>query len=155
MPVKVHYDDNLYYVQSIMRTIEAGLRLDIDLEYFYDKILEDIFFVEATINRTHMELRDNPIQINRVDHLRALRRASLAFTVFLDKLVARDFRVSGRFQMYFEKFTRTVEEQQKLRELVDSQLDQLDPDGEQEELVSSEEFGFLLADSPEDEKPKT
>ncbi len=151
MPVKVHYDDNLYYVQSILRTVEAGLRLDIDLEYFYDKILEDIFFVEATINRTHMELRDNPTQINRVDHLRALRRASLAFTVFLDTLIAHGFRVSGRFQMYFEKFTRTLEEQKKLRDMVDGQLDQLDPDDEQEELVSSEEFGFLLADTDDEE----
>ena len=59
MSVKVHYEDNLFFLHSILRTLESGLRLDIDPEYFKDKILEDIFFIDASLMRTFSALKEN------------------------------------------------------------------------------------------------
>ncbi len=150
MSAKVHYEDNLFFVQSILRTIEAGLRLDIDPEFFYDKILEDIFFVDATISRAFSELKDSTFVINRIAHLRSVRRTSSAYSVFLDRLQSETTGFSRAYSTYHEKFAATLDDHLQLRRQIDSLLDELDPEDEQTELVSSQEYGFLLAEQVQD-----
>lgn len=150
MSAKVHYEDNLFFLQSILRTVEAGLKLDIDPEFFHDKILEDIFFVHASITRTFSDLKESTHVINRTANLRAVRRSSAAYSQFLDRMLAAQSDFALRYQPYREKFAGTLDEHRELRQVVDGLLDQLDPEDEQAELVSSEEYDYLLAGDDHD-----
>jgi hypothetical protein len=145
MASKVHYEDNLFFLHSILRTIESGLRLDIDPEYFRDKILEDIFFIDAALMRTFSSLKDNQFLINRVSYVRSLRRTVVAFSDFLDRVTTGDMPFSAALEAYREKLLSTSTMYHRTRKEIDTLLDQLEPDDEAQDVVSSEEYGFLLA----------
>ena len=44
MQQPIRFEENLYFVNEHINTIESGLALKIDSHIFFDKIVEDIFF---------------------------------------------------------------------------------------------------------------
>jgi hypothetical protein len=150
MASKVHYEDDLFFLHSILRTVEAGLRLDVDQEFFQDKILEDIFFIDATLMRLFSSLKENPYLINRITYLRSLRRTIVAFADFLNQFVRGDLGFHAAANAYTERLTAAIHSHENVRREIDLVLDQEDADEENSALVSSEEYGFLLA-SDDDE----
>lgn len=149
MASKVHYEDDLFFLHSVLRTVEAGLRLDVDQEFFHDKILEDIFFIDATLMRLFSSLKDNPHLINRVTYLRSLRRTIVAFSDFLSQFVRGDLGFQAAADAYNERLTAAAYSHQNVRREIDLILDQEDSDEETAAVVSSEEYGFLLASDEE------
>jgi hypothetical protein len=150
MASKVHYEDDLFFLHSILRTVEAGLRLDVDHEFFQDKILEDIFFIDATLMRLFSSLKENPYLINRITYLRSLRRTIVAFSDFLSQFVRGDLGFHAAADAYTERLTAAVHSHENVRREIDLILDQEDADEEPAALVSSEEYGFLLASDDDD-----
>lgn len=151
MPAKIHYEDNLFYLHSILRTVESGLRLDIDPSLFRDKILEDLFFVDSMIMRMYSSLRENDRLIQRTTYLRSLRRTAGAFTLFLDRLLAGDPPFEHAFEPFFEKLERVRAQHAAVRREIDELLDRVDPDEETENTISSAEYNILLAGDPQSE----
>ena len=147
MASKVHYDDNLFFIHSILRTVSAGLKLDIDPEYFKDKIVEDIFFIDAILMRTFSSLKDNTYLINRFTYLRSLRRTVTAFTEFLETVGASSVGFSDTLSAYHDKLDSTLRAHLRIIREIDAMLDQEDMDEETVDVVSSQEYGFLLADA--------
>lgn len=145
MSVKVHYEDNLFFLHSILRTLESGLRLDIDPEYFKDKVLEDIFFIDATLMRTFSALKENGFLIHRASYLRSLRRTVRAFTDFLVTLTAGELGITGVVEAYHDRLGSTLSAHQRVIREIDAMLDHLEPDDEATDVVSSQEYDFLLA----------
>ncbi len=152
MPAKIHYEDNLFFLHSILRTIEAGLRLDIDPELYRDKILEDVFFVDAMVMRVFVSLRENERLINRTGYLRSLRRTVTAYSAFLDRLLVGPTVFGGAFAPYRDKLESARQEHQALRREIDALLDKEEPDEETWNTVSSEEYSYLLAGDPRSEE---
>ena len=151
MSVKVHYEDNLFFLHSILRTLESGLRLDIDPEYFKDKILEDIFFIDASLMRTFSALKENGYLINRAAYLRSLRRTVRAFADFLLRLNDGELGVPEIVNAYQERLASTLTTHQRVIRDIDGMLDHLAPDEEASDVVSSEEYDFLLAGGAEED----
>jgi hypothetical protein len=152
MSVKVHYEDNLFFLHSILRTLEAGLRIDIDAEYFKDKVLEDVFFIDSTLLRTFSSLKENGFLINRVSYLRSLRRTVRGFTDFLSRVTSGTLGGREIVDAYHARLTATLDEHQRVLREIDAILDQLEPDDEAEDVVSSREYDFLLSGSDDDEE---
>lgn len=150
MASKVHYEDNLFFLHSILRTVESGLRLDVDQEFFQDKILEDIFFIDATLMRLFSSLKEKPYLISRVTYLRSLRRTIVAFSDFLNQFVRGDLGFPVAADAYTERLTAAIHSHENVCREIDGILDQEDADEETAALVSSEEYGFLLASDEED-----
>ncbi|MEX2444399.1 MAG: hypothetical protein WD492_12385 [Alkalispirochaeta sp.] len=150
MASKVHYEDDLFFLHSILRTVESGLRLDVDQEFFQDKILEDIFFIDATLMRLFSSLKENPYLINRITYLRSLRRTIVAFSDFLSQFVRGDLGFHTAANAYSERLTAAAHSHENVRREIDLILDQEDSDEDTAALVSSEEYGFLLASDEEE-----
>ena len=146
MASKVHYDDNLFFIHSILRTVAAGLKLDIDPEYFKDKIVEDIFFIDAILMRTFASLKDNTYLINRSAYLRSLRRTVTAFVEFLDTVEGDRAGLADSLSAYHNKLASTLHAHNHILHEIDAMLDQEELDEETVDVVSSQEYGFLLAD---------
>ncbi len=149
MGAKVHYEDNLFFLHSILRTIESGLRLDIDPEYFKDKILEDVFFIDATLMRTFSSLKDNAFLINRASYLRSLRRTLRAFIDFLASVNAGKLEAAAILEAYRDRLESSMETHQRTIREIDAILDSLEPDDEASKVISMEEYGFLLSRTEE------
>lgn len=150
MPVKFHYEDNLYFLHSMVRTIDAGLRLDVDAEYFRDKILEDIFFIDATLLRIYSSLKENALLVNRTGHLRSLRRTIAAFTGFLQRLLEGEMTLGDLVESYRSKLSATLHTQERVRSELDVALERNPADEETSDTISSQEYGFLLAGGDEE-----
>ena len=156
MASKVHYEDNLYFLHAILRTIEAGLRLDIDTAFFRDKVIEDLFFVDESLMRTFTSLTDNEHLINRALHLRSLRRAMEAFCDFLHRFDTdeRGARMTG--EAYHGRIVSTIHNHEHTIAMIDELLNQEDPAETAPDVVSSEEIGYLLSQdelTPNDDGP--
>ncbi|MFA7567416.1 MAG: hypothetical protein WCY01_10350 [Alkalispirochaeta sp.] len=156
MSSKVHYEDNLFFLHSILRTIESGLRLDIDSEYFKDKVLEDIFFIDSSLMRTFSTLKDNAYLINRSAYLRSLRRTVRAFVDFLIPVTSGRLGAPDIVDAYQDRLRSTLSAHQKVIHEIDTILDHLEPDDEATDVMSLEEYDFLLSptDSSDDESEK-
>ncbi len=150
MSAKIHYQDDLYFLHSLIRQLDSGLRLELDAEFFWDKILEDVFFVDATLLRLFARLKDNDYLIHRVEYLRNLRRTGTAFLDFLVRIQEDNRPFSRHINSYQEKINQTRRSHLEMRRGIDAILHELEPDEETSDIVSSREFDFLLAADRED-----
>lgn len=145
MSSKVHYEDNLFFLHSILRTVESGLRLDVDTEFFRDKIIEDVFFIDATLMRMFSSLKENTYLINRSSYLRSLRRTVVAFSDFLEQFSRGDLGFAETVSAYSDRLTTAHHAHYAVRKEIDTILDRDEIDDETSSVVSSQEYGFLLA----------
>ena len=87
MATRVNYDDNLFYLHSVIKVLRSGLQLELDADYFRDKIVEDIFFIDRTLQQIYEALQVNSYLINRRDHLRELMRVKRGLADLLSSLL--------------------------------------------------------------------
>ena len=66
MNERFNYDDNIFFLNSIIKTLDNGFFLDIDANYFTDKIVEDLFFIDRCIRKILESLNKNQLMIRRI-----------------------------------------------------------------------------------------
>lgn len=144
MATRVNYDDNLFYVMTLTRALRSGLQLDIDPDYFRDKVVEDIFFIDRTLEQIYEALRTNTFLINRRDHLRELMRAKRGFADTLDEVLASRSAFSEHLEPFRAKLAGAHE--QHVRDISDIQrmLESGAEEADQETIVSQDEYRFLF-----------
>lgn len=150
MATRVNYDDNLFYLMTLTRALRSGLQLEIDPDYFRDKMVEDIFFIDRTLEQVHEALRINTYLINRKDHLRELMRAKRNFADMLDEILENRFPFSEHLEPFRAKLTGARE--QHIRDISDIQktMDTGAVEEDQQNIISQDEYRFLFQ-SDEDE----
>jgi hypothetical protein len=154
MAAKINYDDDIYYLDTLVSAIQTGLSLDIDPEFFRDKIVEDIFFVDVSLKRIFDSLEENSFLIRRAEYLRSLLRVARIFVDFLHRLLAKEIAFAEHLEPYFLKLRGAVADHERTAERIDDMLQVAEPSEGDEDFVSQDEFRFLLQedDSDEDEQ---
>lgn len=151
MTTRVNYDDNIFFLQTMIQTLDSGVQLSIDGQLFRDKFVEDVFFIDATLSRILSQLRQNRLLIRRSEYLRALLRAENLFVELLGKCLDESNPFAGELQETVHKLRacRSVHE----RDLDDIRAMLRNPEEleQEEDLVSQEEFRSLLQDDHGDE----
>jgi hypothetical protein len=153
MATKVNYDDNLFYLLSLTRVLSNGLKLELDSDYFADRLLEDILFIDRTLQQIYEALSVNAYLINRKGHLRELMRVKRAFADLLDEIVNGKGRFSHDLDQFVSKLSSA--RAQHLSDISDIQ-DTVDPAQAPErsaDVVSEDEFRFLFSDEESSEDP--
>lgn len=151
MATRVNYDDNLFFVMTLTRALRSGLQLDIDPDYFRDKVVEDIFFIDRTLEQIYEALRTNTFLINRRDHLRELMRAKRNLADTLDEVLESQAAFSQHLEAFRAKLAGARE--QHVRDISDIQrmMESGTPEADQETIVSQDEYRFLFQSDEEDE----
>jgi hypothetical protein len=149
MATRVNYDDNLFFLMTLTRALRSGLKLEIDPDYFRDKVVEDIFFVDRTLEQIYEALRTNAFLINRRDHLRELMRAKRNFADMIDEILDGDARFAEHIEPFRTKLAGTRE--QHVRDISDIQksMDSGAVAEDQQAIVSQDEYRFLLQNDEE------
>jgi len=144
MARRVNYDDNLFYAMTLTRALRSGLQLDIDPDYFRDKVVEDIFFIDRTLEQIYEALRTNTFLINRRDHLRALMRAKRTFADTLDEVLESRCAFAEHLGPFRAKLAGARE--QHVRDISDIQglIENGAQEADQESIISQDEYRFLL-----------
>jgi hypothetical protein len=147
MAKKIHYQDNLFYLITLIKNLREGFSLDIDPEYFTDKVIEDVFFIDSCLKRIYSALKSNSYLVNRPDYLKNLLRAKKAFNDFLEQIINSKFAFCVHIEPFFAKFKSSMVEH--IRDMTEisamlepkKQEDAGDPD-----VISQDEYRFLLKD---------
>lgn len=154
MTEKIYYDDNIFYLNEIIRTLSDGVRLDIDTELFLDKLVEDILFVESTLTRLFGSLQNNDLFIKRSENLKKLIRTKSLYADLLESIFLGKVPVSKHLMPFFPKFTDLCEAQRKSINDIQSLLSaSVTAVGENTDTVSQEEYRFLLSEEENSEEP--
>lgn len=147
MAKKIHYDDNLFYLREIIKSLKRGYSVEIDNEYFRDKITEDVLFIDAILRRMCSNLMKNDQLIKRPEVLRSLMISIIQYLEVLDMIISKPISSSFFQKQFLEKFSEIQNYQQDELEGIKKTLLSVDSALSAEDLVSQEEFGLLLHNS--------
>ena len=152
MTSRVNYDDNIFFVHAMVKSLRSGLILDVDPELFKDKVLEDIFFVDSTLMKILSQLRDNPNLIRRAEYLKALLRVENAFLAFLSDILAAEHPLAESLTPFSHKVRACRSSHQTTHTELQSMLHRPEDHAPEEDVVSQEELGFLLQEDEDSDE---
>ena len=149
MAIRVHYEDDIFHIVSMIKTISSGVELDIDSDVFGDKVLEDIAFLDRVIASLADSLKENAHLIRRTEYLRSLLRAEKLFVSFLDTLIAGHtaftIALADQKPRFIQMRDARLADSDELRTIIENRP----AEPHTPELVSDEEFSFLLRNDDE------
>jgi hypothetical protein len=152
MAVQINYEDNIFYLTTLIRNLKNGTMLDIDADIFKDKFIEDILFINSGLQKIYKSLSRNAYLIRRNDYLRSLHRAKQSYVDFVDEVLAGSYPFCEKLSSYSSQFNATKESQLKDMTEIHSQLmgaGEEKTSVEDEDVVSQEEYRFLFKEDEE------
>ena len=140
----IHYDDDIFYLNQYVRLYLRSLKLDIDGMYFVRKVDEDIRFLDHHLNKLYSSLSGKPRHSELQQNLRFLNKTKLLFCELLTLILEGDTGSHLDLSAHFDEYTRIRNRQHEEVEAIRSILKELLSSEDQSELISSEEYRFLL-----------
>lgn len=149
MVKKIHYTDNLFFINEIIKAFEAGLKLKLDPHLLFDNIIENTIFLNDTLNSLYSSLKDNPYILGRVEYLRTLTKTEAHFKNYLELLLGGGNAFEDTIGPFREKLKEMTDLHQENLQTLQSMLVNF-KDETVQDIVSEEEFSFLLRDETEE-----
>ena len=145
MSEKVHYEDNLFYLHTEITNIQNGLKLSIDSEFFASRIVQQIFAVDAVLNRHYALLRENPYLIRRNDFLFSIQKLKTKLAALIEFAEEKkgffSEKDSERFPELKRKMASHLEDVQSIRREISENLRNSTEDNSS---LSSSEYELLM-----------
>jgi hypothetical protein len=152
MTRRINYEDDLFSLALQVRCLGDVLKLEIDPEFFRERIVGDIAWLDATIGRVYQGLRAGPAFVGRQDHLRELQRLKQAFAEALVGIVQKRapfaVHLADRLEGIQEIRDAHLRDAAEIRGLLAAGA--TGPQ-EEEHMVSAEELKILF--TPPEEEP--
>ena len=149
MKSKIHYEEDLFYLSLLMKGLREGLQLSIDAEFFQEKILADLRFIDETLDKILSTLKENPNLIRRAEYLYNLVKVEGAVV----GLVADVVQGTGDLREALEPFRQELVQ---LRESHDADVDEIrallrlvSQEEEKEDVITADELALLTRQDEE------
>lgn len=150
MKSKIHYEDDLFYLNLQMKWLREGLRLQIDAEYFEDKVLADVRFIDTTLDKVLSTLKDNPNLIRRAEYLYNLVKVEASFIELLTDVIEGSGDIREALAPYRNEFLQRRESHDGDIQEIRTLLRMVSQEEEREDVITSDELTLLtrLDDEP-------
>lgn len=146
MTKRINYEDNIFFLKLILKQITSAFKLSIDTELFRDKVVEDLFFLDRTINGIFSSLKMNSLIIDRLDHLKDLQKLNKDFVQLLEDTLNIHSPFAHYLSDLFEDLQNIKENhQQDIVEIKEIITGSRFSSVEEDQMVSAEEFKILLS----------
>jgi hypothetical protein len=145
MNENVNYEDNLFFLSQMIGLAEKSVKLKLDNNFFYSKIVDDIHFIDRTLQFIFKDLSENNYLINRNQYLHSLMKKKNRFISLLESLenpvyenntLTIEDRVA--FTRYREIHRGDIVDIREILSLSDSR-------DEGRDIISNDELNFLMA----------
>jgi hypothetical protein len=144
MPQMIHYQDDLFSLSVLVKSLDLILSTETDPDYFAERVGTDIEFLDRNLRVFGSLLEQNTLLIERVEYLKLLERTVKSFLGVLDRLSGSGYPRAQSFAGEGQRLGAAVAEQRALlRRLVEILRSSLAEDAETE-LVSQDELSELL-----------
>ncbi len=87
MQNRIHYEDDLFYLTLMIKNLREGFRLPLDSEFFQEKALSDLRFLQTTLHHFFDILKENTLLIRRAEYLHSLVKVEGDFIRLLKELL--------------------------------------------------------------------
>lgn len=144
MPQKTHYSDDLFVLSTMVKGLDASLAVEVDPEYFRDKIAGNVFFIDTTIKTFSGLLEQNAHLIERAEYAKLLKRTSRSLMAVLKRLLEQGEGENQPFAAYFPQFKAALEGQKKIEGELEAILGSSLDGGSETDHVSQDELSELL-----------
>ncbi len=143
MKAKIHYEEDLFYLTLQMKALREGLQLTIDAEYFQDKFLADLRFVDQSLDKLFETLKLNPNLIRRAEYLYHLVKVEGAFMELLSDVLEGSGEIRDALVPYRNEFLRARESHDADVHEVRTLLRLVTQEEEREDVITADELSLL------------
>jgi hypothetical protein len=144
MPQKTHYQDDLFFLSVLAKTLDSGLSVEADPEYFRERVAGDIFFIDSSLRSFCEMLAQNSHLIERTEYLKLLERTTRSFSASIERLLAGGYPMSEAYEAYRPQFKGILLGQKALLGELSEILRSTGQGENETDLVSSDELSELL-----------
>ncbi len=144
MTKKINYEDDIFTLSLLVRSLNDMLRLDIDPEFFLRRIESDIAFLDSAINRIYQILSSGPFFVKRHEYLLSMQRLKRSFVDLLGAIADKRLPFAEHLAGSLEAFRRMSDAHAEDLNAISSALSQTKGQ-EEEHIVSEDEFKNLLS----------
>jgi hypothetical protein len=109
MKNKIHYEDDLFFFNLQMKLLREGFRLNIDSDYFLDKVVHDLRFIDSGLGRIFSTLRENSSLIRRSEYFHNLIKVETVFVDLLEEVLTVKYPFCESLQAFFTEFRQRQE----------------------------------------------
>jgi hypothetical protein len=146
MPQKIHYQDDLFILSTIVKGLEACLLVEADPEFFAERVAGEVLFLDEKIRYFAEILLQNGHLIERLEYLKLLERTGKLFLSCLERIASKDCAIGREISsnaIRFEAMRQSL--RARLSEIGNALRTAVEGESETD-LVSSDELSELLRD---------
>jgi hypothetical protein len=151
MKSKIHYEEDLFFLNLQMKWLREGLQLTIDPDYFQDKILADLRFLDATLDKILSTLKENPNLIRRAEYLYHLVKVEGSFLELMSLVMNASGEIQEALAPYRTEFVQRRESHEADVEEIRTLLRLVSQEDEREDVITNDELSLLTRRDEEDE----
>ncbi len=147
MTKQINYEDDIFFLLLILRRLSDGLKLTVDSEIFSAKIVDDILFIDEAVDKVYDLLKNSPSPIKKEENLRNIRKVKKLFIELLDDIIQKRVSMAYYFTDILDNLIGIQKKHSETDADIDGQLLRIAGKlQEGRQIVSEEEFRFLLSD---------
>ncbi|RKX79219.1 MAG: hypothetical protein DRP87_03815 [Spirochaetes bacterium] len=147
---KIHYENNIQYLDMLLKTLKEGISLDIDKEYFTVKTIEDILFIDNTIDKIFTTLKENIHLSKRALYLQMILKTKQSFIDLINRILRKEYFLSEHLSPIFPKLETSRSAHRKDIKEIKNTLVSIKASGQEaEDFISQDEYKFLLSKEEE------
>ena len=143
MKSKIHYEEDLFFLNLQMKWLREGLRLTIDPDYFQDKVLADLRFVDATLDRVLSTLKENPNLIRRAEYLYNLVKVQGSFLELMNDVLEGSGEIREALAPYRNEFIQRRESHDADIHEIRTLLKLVGQEDDREDVITTDELALL------------
>ncbi|MCF6334885.1 MAG: hypothetical protein L3J12_04005 [Spirochaetales bacterium] len=148
----IHYEENIFMLNDLLRHIERSLKIDIDSNVFLEKIKSDLIFAEGKLSSLYEALKDSTLQLDKIQYFRHLYKTKSLFLRITDSILNKSIGRSLDFSDFLERLREAEKEQEFEQNDIESYLAKTDNSDMDTNLISQEELMFLMSGNISDEE---
>jgi hypothetical protein len=150
MTRRINYEDNIFYLKLLLKQLQSVVKLNIDSALYAEKIAADIEFLDKTIGKIFTSLEGNVLLLDRLERLKDLEGFVQHFVQFLNEVLAGETGLladlAGRVPDFQRMKEQRLEDTRTIRDIINGSRS---VEVEADQIVSEEEFKFLLSQDEE------
>ena len=147
MAKRIHFEDDIFYLNLLIRTFRDGLELDLDTGLFMTRSMDELNFIDGAFDRILSALTENERLIERSEQLLNLLEAEERFAEAVGRILSGRGSISEALAPFADRFAELRSKSLRRRSEIDGATAFSSQGADDPYVVSPFELNELLKDS--------
>jgi hypothetical protein len=146
MAKRIHFEDDIFYLNLLIRTLRDGLELDLDAELFLTRCLDEFVFIDNSFETLLSELTENERLIERGEQLLNLLEAEERYAEALGRVLSARGTIAQGLQPFTQRMAELRSKSMRRSSEINGATAFSSDGNDDADLVSPFELNELLKD---------